>query len=56
MATCQCKNGHTWTTRVLEDDPSTNSTTVEDTVCPECGSDDFEIVEDAYEDDLDHGE
>lgn len=45
MATCKCKNGHLWNTKVLEDDESTNTFEVEDPVCPECGSDEFTIEE-----------
>lgn len=51
-AVCKCKNGHTWTTRILEDDPSTNSITVEETNCPECESDDFEIIDEDHDADF----
>lgn len=45
-AICRCINNHTWNARVLEDDPSTNSMTLvdDDNSCPECGADDFEII------------
>lgn len=45
MAICKCANGHTWSARILEDDPSTNSMVVEPAGCPECDSDEFEIVD-----------
>lgn len=51
-ATCKCKNGHTWLTRVLADEPDTNVTVVEDDVCEECGSEDFEIIDVEYDSDL----
>lgn len=51
-AMCRCKNGHTFTSRVLEDDYTINSFVVADDSCPECGTDDFEVT--GYEaDDVD---
>lgn len=44
-ATCKCVNGHTFRSRVVEDDPTTNSFELEDYDCPECGTDDFEVLE-----------
>lgn len=43
-ATCQCKHGHTWTARVLEDDYTINSLVVELDQCPECNEPVDEVV------------
>lgn len=51
MAICKCINNHTWTARVIEDDPSTNSITVEPAVCPECESDEFIVVDEDHSED-----
>lgn len=40
-----------WTTTILEDDPETNSLVVRDDQCPECKSDEFEIVDEDYHED-----
>lgn len=48
-ATCKCSNGHTWHARVLEDSPEINAMVVEPDYCPECGAEEFEIVEVEYE-------
>lgn len=45
MASCKCKCGHVFSARVIEDDPDTNSITLSMDVCPECGSDEFTIIE-----------
>lgn len=44
-ALCKCENGHTFTARVLDDDPTVNSfVTNADNGCPECGAE-FEVIE-----------
>jgi hypothetical protein len=44
-ATMQCKNGHTFEARIIEDDPTINSFVVEPDICPECDSSDCECIE-----------
>jgi hypothetical protein len=51
-ATFKCRNGHTFTVRVVEDDPETNSMTTDPDACPECESIEIECVE-VYGDDED---
>ena len=56
-ATCKCPNGHTWQANVLEDDLDTNSMVVEPGGCPECESDEMEIIEvTSYEGDFEYGD
>jgi Zn finger protein HypA/HybF involved in hydrogenase expression len=49
-ATCKCKNGHTWSARVIEDSPEINAFEVEPFICPECDSDEMEIIDVSYDD------
>jgi len=44
-AICQCQNGHTFSTQLIEEDPDTNSQVVEASECPECGDQEFSIIE-----------
>lgn len=50
MATCKCPNGHIFSSRVIEDSPDINYFEVEDPTCPECGSEEFEVIEVNYDD------
>lgn len=34
---CKCVNGHEFIARIIEDDPETNSMTIDPEQCPECG-------------------
>ena len=47
-ASCRCADGHTFASRVTEDDPSVNAFSVVDDACPECGAD-FEVVDIDYD-------
>ena len=46
-AVCKCINGHIWNARIIEDDPTTNCITLDDkdTICPDCGNEEFEIID-----------
>ncbi len=50
-AICKCSNGHVFSSRIEEDDPSTNCLIVEDQECPECKAD-FEVIDIEYESDF----
>lgn len=52
MAICKCKNGHTFTSRVIEDSPEINYLEVADDCCPECGEVQFEIEDINYDEDF----
>lgn len=50
-ASCKCLEcGHTFSARVLEDDPTINSFVTDPDCCPECGSEEID-VEDVDPDD-----
>lgn len=51
-AVCRCINGHDFTSRVVEDDPDTNSLVLGEEECPECGATEFDVleIEDDFED------
>lgn len=44
-AICKCGNGHTFSSRVVADEPDTNYFEVADQECPECGSTEIEVIE-----------
>lgn len=50
-AICKCINGHKFTSGIVEDSPDINVLVVKasDEGCPECGTDDFEILEIVYD-------
>lgn len=51
MATCKCKTcGHTWTTPIIEDDPTINSFVLQEDQCPECNGIDYDILDIDYTD------
>lgn len=53
-AYCRCPLGHTFRSRVLEDDPETNSFSLAEEVCPECGTEDFEVLDVVDDDEEDY--
>lgn len=48
-ATCKCKQGHLFNATVIADEEDTNVTMVDMEACPECGTDDFDIIEVLYD-------
>lgn len=44
-AICKCKNGHIFTSNIIEDSPEINVYEVEATECPECKTDEFIVVD-----------
>jgi hypothetical protein len=44
-AICSCECGHSFSSRILEDSPDINCIVLEVDTCPECNSEEFEIVE-----------
>lgn len=44
-ALCKCVYGHEWHSRLLADEPDVNYTEVEDSECPECGTQEFSVID-----------
>lgn len=44
-AICKCQNGHTFSNRVVEDSPEISYFEMELTECPECGTEEFEVID-----------
>jgi hypothetical protein len=43
-ALCKCDNGHEFSARVIADEPDVNAITVDPAACPECGSEEIEVI------------
>lgn len=59
-AVCRCVNGHEFSSRVVAEEPYVDYFEVEDAVCPECHTTNFEVVnvedEDWEDDDWERAE